>query len=69
MEHTLTMTDPAERKARDQAIKAALADPDMVHLEIVAETELNVDYALSPIVFGDANSCLQPAIVCPTIFR
>jgi 2-polyprenyl-6-methoxyphenol hydroxylase-like FAD-dependent oxidoreductase len=28
MEHSLTMTDPAERKTRDQAIKAGLADPE-----------------------------------------
>ena len=58
MEHTLTMTDPAERKTRDQTIKTALADPETRHHEIVAETELNIDYAQSPIVFGEANgSC------------
>jgi 2-polyprenyl-6-methoxyphenol hydroxylase-like FAD-dependent oxidoreductase len=55
-ENRLTVTDPTERKTRDQAIKTALADPDMVHFDVVAETELNVDYAHSPIVFGDANS-------------
>jgi 2-polyprenyl-6-methoxyphenol hydroxylase-like FAD-dependent oxidoreductase len=55
MEHTLTMTDPAERKTRDQTIKAALADPETLHHEIVAETELNIDYAHSPIVCGEAN--------------
>jgi 2-polyprenyl-6-methoxyphenol hydroxylase-like FAD-dependent oxidoreductase len=55
-EHSLTMTDPTERKSRNLAIKATLADPKTRHHEIVAETELNVDYAHSPIVLGDANS-------------
>jgi hypothetical protein len=56
MEDSLTMTDPAERKARDQAIKTALADQEILHHDMVAETELNIEYAHSPIVFGDANS-------------
>jgi hypothetical protein len=56
MENNLAMTDPTERKTRDQAIRTALADSEILHHDIVAETELNVDYAHSPIVFGDANS-------------
>jgi 2-polyprenyl-6-methoxyphenol hydroxylase-like FAD-dependent oxidoreductase len=56
MEDTLAMTDPTERKARDQAIKTALADQEILHHDMVAETELNIQYAHSPIVFGDANS-------------
>jgi 2-polyprenyl-6-methoxyphenol hydroxylase-like FAD-dependent oxidoreductase len=56
MENNLTMTDPTERKTRDQAIRTALADPEILHHDMVAETELNIDYAHSPIVFGDANS-------------
>ena len=55
-ENRLIMPDPTERKTRDQAIKTALADPDMLHFDVVAETELNVDYAHSPIVFGDGNN-------------
>jgi hypothetical protein len=55
MENSLTMTDPAERKTRDDAIRIALADPEILHHDRVAETELNIDYAHSPIVFGDAN--------------
>jgi 2-polyprenyl-6-methoxyphenol hydroxylase-like FAD-dependent oxidoreductase len=55
-EHTLTMADPTECKSRNLAIKATIADPKTLHHEIVAETELNIDYAHSPIVFGDANS-------------
>jgi 2-polyprenyl-6-methoxyphenol hydroxylase-like FAD-dependent oxidoreductase len=56
MEDKLTMTDPMERKARDEAIKASLADREKLHHDMVAETELNIQYAHSPIVFGDANS-------------
>ena len=54
--NNLTMADPTERKTRDQAIRASIADPEIQHHEMVAETELNIDYAHSPIVFGDANS-------------
>jgi 2-polyprenyl-6-methoxyphenol hydroxylase-like FAD-dependent oxidoreductase len=56
MENSLTMADPAERKTRDDAIRIALADPEILHHDRVAETELNIDYAHSPIVFGDANT-------------
>ncbi len=59
-EHALTMTDPAERDTRDQAIRAMLAEPKARHHEVVAETELNVDYSRSPIVSGDVNSHLAP---------
>jgi hypothetical protein len=59
-EHVQTLTDPTERTSRDQAIRATLADPVTRHHEIVAETELNVDYSRSPIVSGDANSYLAP---------
>jgi 2-polyprenyl-6-methoxyphenol hydroxylase-like FAD-dependent oxidoreductase len=59
-EHTQTLTDPTERDRRDEAIRAMLADPKARHHEVVAEAELNVDYCRSPIVSGDANSCLAP---------
>jgi 2-polyprenyl-6-methoxyphenol hydroxylase-like FAD-dependent oxidoreductase len=65
MEHNLTMTDPAERKNRDQVIKAALADPVLRHHEIVAETELNIDYASSPIVLGEGNGCFAAGYRLP----
>jgi 2-polyprenyl-6-methoxyphenol hydroxylase-like FAD-dependent oxidoreductase len=55
-ENSTALTDPTERKARDQAIKSALADQEISHHDMVAETELNIEYAHSPIVFGDANS-------------
>jgi 2-polyprenyl-6-methoxyphenol hydroxylase-like FAD-dependent oxidoreductase len=57
-EYLLTMADPTERKSRNRTIKATLGDPKTRHHEIVAETELNVDYSRSPVVFGDANSYL-----------
>jgi 2-polyprenyl-6-methoxyphenol hydroxylase-like FAD-dependent oxidoreductase len=65
-EHAQTLTDPTERDRRDQAITAMLADPKARHYEVVAETELNVDYARSPIVCGDANSALAPGQRFPT---
>ena len=45
--------DPAERRARDEAIRAVFADPDSRHHEAVAEAELDIDYGGSPIVMGD----------------
>jgi hypothetical protein len=59
-EHALTMTDPTECDNRDQAIRAMIADPKARQHEIVAETELNVDYSQSPIVSGDVNRHLAP---------
>jgi 2-polyprenyl-6-methoxyphenol hydroxylase-like FAD-dependent oxidoreductase len=50
------LRDPAERRDRDAAIRAAFAERALRHNEIVAETELNVDYSASPIVFGDPGS-------------
>jgi 2-polyprenyl-6-methoxyphenol hydroxylase-like FAD-dependent oxidoreductase len=64
-EYSLTMADPTERKSRNQTIKATLADPKTRHHEIVAETELNVDYSRSPVVFGDANSYLAAGYRLP----
>jgi 2-polyprenyl-6-methoxyphenol hydroxylase-like FAD-dependent oxidoreductase len=55
-EHALTMADPTERQSRNQTIKTNLADAKIRQHDIVAETELNIDYSGSPIVFGDANS-------------
>jgi 2-polyprenyl-6-methoxyphenol hydroxylase-like FAD-dependent oxidoreductase len=59
-EDALTMTDPTECDHRDQAIQAMIADPKGRHHEIVAETELNIDYSRSPIVSADLSSYLAP---------
>jgi 2-polyprenyl-6-methoxyphenol hydroxylase-like FAD-dependent oxidoreductase len=47
------VTDPAERRARDQTLRAVFADPTSRHHETIAEAELDVDYRGSPIVIGD----------------
>jgi len=52
-EKNLTMTDPVERANRNQAIRETLAEEKTRHHEIVAETELNLEYSGSGIVFGD----------------
>ncbi len=64
-----TLTDPTTRNSRDQAIRAKLADPATRHHEIVAETELNIDYSRSPIVFGEANSSLAPGERLPNTIQ
>jgi 2-polyprenyl-6-methoxyphenol hydroxylase-like FAD-dependent oxidoreductase len=38
--------------ARDAALRAAFADPDSSHHEAIAEAELNISYAGSPVVAG-----------------
>lgn len=64
-EYSLTMVDPTERQSRNQTIRVTLADPKTRHQEIVAETELNIDYASSPIVFGDDNTYLKAGYRLP----
>jgi 2-polyprenyl-6-methoxyphenol hydroxylase-like FAD-dependent oxidoreductase len=59
-EHAQTVTDPAERRARDEALRAAFADPMSRHHEAVAEAELDIDYGGSPIVMGDEHEALAP---------
>jgi 2-polyprenyl-6-methoxyphenol hydroxylase-like FAD-dependent oxidoreductase len=58
METMLNMAGSTQRKTRDDAIRTALADPEVQQHDKVAETELNIDYTHSPIVFGDANSSI-----------
>jgi 2-polyprenyl-6-methoxyphenol hydroxylase-like FAD-dependent oxidoreductase len=52
------LTDAEERRNRDAAIRTTFAESTSRHNEIVAETELNVDYSASPIVFGGNGSGL-----------
>ncbi|MEO9188745.1 MAG: FAD-dependent monooxygenase [Acetobacteraceae bacterium] len=59
-EHAQAVTDPAERRTRDEMIRAKFADPALRHHEAVAEAELDIDYADSPIVMGDAHDALAP---------
>jgi hypothetical protein len=52
--------DPAERRARDEALRLIFADPGSRHHEAVAEAELDIDYSGSPIVMGDKHDALAP---------
>lgn len=49
----------AQRRDRDAAIRNTFTAPVSRHNEIVAETELNVDYSASPIVFGASGGALS----------
>lgn len=60
-----TEADPARLRARDAQIRAAFADPATARAEAVAESELDVDYAASPIVMGDRNDALSPGQLLP----
>lgn len=51
---------PARRHQRDTAIRAAFSDPQSRHHEAVAEAELDIDYADSPIVMGDRSGPILP---------
>ncbi|MBB1594603.1 hypothetical protein A9973_10995 [Achromobacter sp. UMC46] len=48
------------RRERDAAIRTVFADPGTRHHEAVAEAELDIDYAGSPIVMGDPHEALWP---------
>jgi 2-polyprenyl-6-methoxyphenol hydroxylase-like FAD-dependent oxidoreductase len=64
-ERSFTMTDPTERDARDLAIRAMIANPGNLHDQVMAETELNLEYSHSPIVTGDANRHLASGYRLP----
>jgi 2-polyprenyl-6-methoxyphenol hydroxylase-like FAD-dependent oxidoreductase len=55
-----TVIDPAERRTRDEALRAVFADPASRHHEAVAEAELDIDYGGSSIVMGDRHDALAP---------
>jgi len=59
-ERAQTLTDPVERRARDDRLRAEFADPTSRHHEAVAEAELDIDYSGSPIVMGDEHDALAP---------
>lgn len=64
-EQAQLMTDPIEREKRDHAIRAMLSDPEDLHHQVMAETELIIDYTSSPIVAGDASGVLSPGFRLP----
>lgn len=59
-ENAQMVMDPEARRERDAAIRAAFSDPATRHHEAVAEAELDIDYAGSPIVMGDAQPSVSP---------
>ena len=64
-EHANALRDPAARRARDTELRAAFADSASRHHEAIAEAELDIDYASSPIVLGDAHPTLGPGARLP----
>lgn len=52
--------DDEERRQRDVAIRSAFADAETRHHEAVAEAELDIDYAGSPIVLGHRSDTSWP---------
>jgi 2-polyprenyl-6-methoxyphenol hydroxylase-like FAD-dependent oxidoreductase len=60
VEGAQTVADPAERRARDEALRAVFADATQRHHEAVAEAELDIDYGNSPIVMGTGRDELAP---------
>ena len=52
--------DAGRRRQRDEAIRSVFADPEQSHHEAVAEAELDIDYAASPIVAGNRHGALWP---------
>ena len=59
------MTDPGERAARDAELRRMLADPDLVHHEAAAASELDRSYPRSRAVAGDDNADLAPGVLLP----
>ncbi len=64
-EHAHTLVDPADRHERDAAIRARIADPKSLQADIVAETELFIEYSHSPVVLGDPNPHLAAGFRLP----
>jgi 2-polyprenyl-6-methoxyphenol hydroxylase-like FAD-dependent oxidoreductase len=60
VERAQSVTDPDERRARDETLRAVFADPTSRHHESVAEAELDIDYGSSPIVMGDQHEAFAP---------
>jgi hypothetical protein len=59
------MTDAGERAARDAELRRVLADPDLVHHEAAAASELDRVYPRSRAVAGDDNASLAPGVLLP----
>jgi 2-polyprenyl-6-methoxyphenol hydroxylase-like FAD-dependent oxidoreductase len=60
IEQVQFITDPDQRRTRDETLRAIFANPASRHDETIAEAELNIDYGGSPIVMGDEHDALAP---------
>ena len=60
IEQVQFMTDPDQRRTRDETLRAIFANPVSRRSETIAEAELNIDYGGSPIVMGDEHDALAP---------
>jgi 2-polyprenyl-6-methoxyphenol hydroxylase-like FAD-dependent oxidoreductase len=71
VEQAQMLTDPADRRTRNDAIRAKFAGSATRHSEAVAEAELDVDYGASPIVMGGKRASLAPGQRVPDtiVFR
>jgi 2-polyprenyl-6-methoxyphenol hydroxylase-like FAD-dependent oxidoreductase len=59
-EQAQSITDPEQRRARDEELRAIFANPQTRHHESIAEAELDVDYSSSPFVLGNRRDALGP---------
>jgi 2-polyprenyl-6-methoxyphenol hydroxylase-like FAD-dependent oxidoreductase len=59
-EQAQDITDPQQRRARDEELRAIFANPQTRHHEAIAETELDIDYSASPFVMGASSEALGP---------
>jgi hypothetical protein len=58
IERAQTLSDPADRRLRDEALRATFADPAQRLQGAIMEAELDIDYGASPILIGDDNDRL-----------
>lgn len=59
-EQAQSITDPEQRRARDEELRAIFANPQTRHHESIAEAELDIDYSVSPFVLGKRRKTLGP---------
>lgn len=59
-EQAQDITDPEQRRARDEELRAIFANPQTRHHEAIAEAELDIDYSGSPFVMGASCEAIGP---------
>ncbi|BBO33564.1 FAD-dependent monooxygenase [Lacipirellula parvula] len=68
-EQAQSITDPAERRARDEELRNIFSNPTTRHHESIAEAELDIEYCASPIVMGDRHDALAPGHRLPDTIK